>query len=159
MPYRDILARTTARYLRVRPDGLEIAPGHQPRPHLVATIFDHGPARTCYQNRRPVCRSLDGIHALGNPNLHCHPCDLRPQCTPQVRLSLAIDDSPYQLLLAFTSAQNFIAYLAQLENTGHHLEDVPTRLVVINHRSWGEVRFEIADRGGQPNRLNPTETE
>jgi hypothetical protein len=149
MHYRDILARTSARYLRVRPDGIEIAPRHEPRPTLIADLFDHSPARTCYQNRRPVCRSLDGVQALGNPALRCRHCELRSQCTPQVRLSLAVDDTPYQLLLAFTSARNFIAYHAQLQKTGHDLADVRTRLVIVDHGTWGEVRFEIAGREGE----------
>ena len=156
MHYRDILARTSARYLRVRPDGIEIAPGDEPRSNLIADLFDHSPARTCYQHRRPVCRSLDGVHALGNPNLRCHTCDLRSQCTPQVRLSLVIEDTPYQLLLAFTSARNFITYHAQLEKTGHDLAQVRTRLDIVNHGSWGEVRFRIAGREGECGPSQPT---
>jgi len=158
MRYRHLLARTTARYLRVRPDGIEIAPDPQPRTSLTVQIFEHAPARTCYQNRRPVCRSLDGRRALDHPNQLCRDCPLRPQCTPQIRLSLLVGDTPYQLLLAFTSARNFLAYLAEVERRGQHLANVPTRIRIINHHAWGEVRFEITGREGGPNGLNQDET-
>jgi len=147
--YRDILARTAARYLAVRPAGIEIAAGHPLIAKLPVTILNHGAARTLYRERRPACRSLDGVRAVQNAKLYCAACDDRDRCTPQVRLDLVFDNIPYRLLLAYTSAKNFLFYHTELVNNRRRLEDVITMIRVVNRGSWGELRFSAARTSGE----------
>lgn len=149
--YQDILHRMTARYLTVRPTGIEIPDQTQRRTHLDAKILNHGAARTLYRGQRPVCRSLDGIQAMGDDKKHCAACPAQAQCTPQVRVELLFDGMPYRLLLSFTSAKNFILYLTLLHKRRLDLQDVKTRIRVLNRGSWGELRFDIVeDRSRAP---------
>lgn len=142
--YRDILTRTAARYLTVRPHGIEITPGHLPLKQLSVLIIDHGAARTLYRDRKPVCRSLDGIRPVQYPELECYHCVDRQHCTPQVRVDLVFDCVPYRLLLAYTSAKNFLFYQAELVKGRRKLPDVITRIRVVNRGTWGELRFSTS---------------
>jgi hypothetical protein len=148
--YRDILTRTAARYLTVRPHGIEIAPGYQPLKRLPVLIIDHGAARTFYRERKPVCRSLDGIHPVQHPERQCYDCTDRERCTPQVRVDLVFDCVPYRLLLAYTSAKNFLFYHTEIVKARRKLPDVITRIRVINRGTWGELRFSTAPPNGDP---------
>jgi hypothetical protein len=147
--YRDILARTAARYLSVRPGGIEIAAAQPLMAKLPVTILTHGAARTLYHDRRPACRSLDGVRSVQNAGLHCASCGDRERCTPQVRLDLVFDNVPYRLLLAFTSAKNFLLYHTELIQGRRRLDDTITLIRVVNRGSWGELRFStVVATGG-----------
>ena len=148
--YRDILTRTAARYLTVRPHGIELAPGYQPLKQLSVQITDHGAARTLYRDRKPVCRSLDGIRALRDPAIQCSECDDRGSCTPQLRVDLIYDCAPYRLLLAYTSARNFLFYNTEIVKARRDLSDIITRIRVINRGRWGELQFSPATPGCDP---------
>ena len=118
-PLREILQQAQRRYLSVRPHGFELNPGTPLRPVLAARILSFGSARTLYQDRRPLCRSLDGIApSAPQGQRRCADCALRPRCTAQVRLDLLVDTQPYRLLLAHTSAKNFLLYDPQLRQRG-----------------------------------------
>lgn len=142
--YRLILARTAARYLNVGPSGIQITTNSPPLTTLRAHILDHGAARTLYQQRKPACRSLDGVRSLQDPQLHCAQCVQRSICTPQIRVTLVYDHLPYRLLLAFTSAKNFLFYCTKLRTQHRELADVLTQIRVLNRGTWGELRFDIA---------------
>ena len=144
-PLREILHAALKRYLTVRPRGFELTPGETPRPAIDVRILNTGAARTLYQNRKPCCRSLDGVRPLDDPGRTCAPCRLRGQCTPQVRLDLFVDAKPFRLLLAHTSAKNFLAYEARLRQQGHALDEHLHRITVTNRGSWGELRFRLRD--------------
>jgi hypothetical protein len=144
---RDILCRTTARYLSVRPQGLLFEDSSSPVPTVQATITGHGGARTLYSGRRPRCRSLNGLHAVDDPRKSCRDCRLRRHCTPQVCVYLFIEERPYRLLLAFTSARRFLEYHADLQRRSIDPETVTTIITVINRGSWGELRFERESQG------------
>lgn len=101
---RDILHRAIARYLTVRPGGFELQPGERLRRVAEARILGYGGARTFYQDRKPVCRSLDGIRPVtGDTERTCRECEARSRCTSQVRVDLIVDRRPFQLLLAYSS--------------------------------------------------------
>jgi hypothetical protein len=140
-PLREILHSASKRYLTVRPRGFVLHPGDPPQPTLTVRILGFGSARTLYQNRKPQCRSLDGLHPIDDPSRSCAQCRVRPRCTPQVRLDLFVDHQPFRLLLAYTSAKHFLIYEAGLRQRGHPLEDIIHRIDVINRGSWGELRF------------------
>ena len=144
-PLREILHAALKRYLTVRPRGFELRPGETPRPAIDVRILNTGAARTLYQNRKPHCRSLDGVRPLDDPGRSCAQCRLRGQCTPQVRLDLFVDARPFRLLLAHTSARNFLAYDATLRQQGATLDERLHRITVINRGSWGELRFRLRD--------------
>ena len=119
-----------------------LAAEQPPRNDVDAVILGHGPARTLYRARQPVCRSLDGILPLGAKAARCcDMCEQKHECTAQIRLELVIDNTPYRLLLAFTSAKNFISYVLALRRKGDRIEELRTRLLVLPRRGWGEVQF------------------
>jgi len=145
-PLRAILQQARRRYLTVRPHGFELNPGERLRPTLEVRIVSFGSARTLYQHRKPLCRSLDGIQPTAPKNQRrCTECALRPRCTAQVRLDLLADTQPFRLLLAHSSAKNFLLYETQLRERGIALYDGLHRMTVINRGSWGELRFAPSD--------------
>jgi len=141
-PLRAFLQQARRRYLTVRPHGFALHPDAPLRPTLEVRILSFGAARTLYQNRKPLCRSLDGIEPIAHQGRRrCADCALRPRCTAQVRLDLLADTQPYRLLLAHTSAKNFLLYETQLRERGGTLDEGLHRMTVINRGSWGELRF------------------
>lgn len=144
-PLREILHSAAKRYLTVRPAGFELHPGQPLRPTVEARILSVGAARTLYHNRKPRCRSLDAVSPIADHTQTCATCRLRAQCTPQVRLDLFVDRTPLRLLLAHTSAKNFLLYQARLHQHSVQLEHVLHRIDVINRGSWGELRFSSRD--------------
>jgi hypothetical protein len=142
-PLRAFLQQAPRRYLTVRPHGFALNPGERLRPVLEVRILGFGNARTLYQDRKPLCRSLDGVEPTApQGQRRCVDCALRPRCTAQVRLDLLVDTQPFRLLLAHTSARNFLLYETQLRERGGALEEGLHRMHVINRGSWGELRFE-----------------
>ncbi|HKK53128.1 MAG TPA: hypothetical protein VKA74_16140 [Myxococcota bacterium] len=145
-PLRELLHRALVRYLTVRPRGFELVPGDPFRPSVEVVILGHGGARTLYEKRRPKCRSLDGLRPVtGDRDRSCADCPDRPGCVPQVRIDLIVDRRPFRLLLAHTSARAFLVYEAELRQRGQRLEDVTTKITVVNRGSWGELRFAARD--------------
>lgn len=145
-PLRELLYRALVRYLTVRPGGFELQAGERLRPVVEARILGHGGARTFYQDRKPVCRSLDGVRPItGDTNRLCYECDARERCTPQVRVDLIVERRPYRLLLAYSSARAFLTYEAALRLRRVAIEDVLTKITVTNRGSWGELRFSSRD--------------
>ncbi len=144
-PLREILQQARRRYLTVRPHGFELNPGEPLRPVLAVRILAFGSARTLYQDRKPLCRSLDGIEpTTPKSQRRCADCALRRRCTSQVRLDLLADTQPWRLLLAHTSARNFLLYETQRRERAVALYDGLHRISVINRGSWGELRFTHA---------------
>lgn len=144
LPLREILHRALARYLTVTARGFVLDDGAAPVPRLVVRILGYGGARTRYERRRPTCRSLDGLVAVTAPAKRCDCCPTADSCTPQVRVDLSIEGRPHRLLLAFTSAKNFLAYAGRLELQRVALHEVRHELVAIPRHGWGEVRFREA---------------
>ena len=86
---------------------------------------------------------VDGV--LVQDQRTCAECARRTRCTPQVRLDLIVDAQPLRLLLAHTSAKNFLLYETQLAQSGIALYDRLHRICVINRGSWGELRFGLQE--------------
>ena len=144
-PLRAFLQQARRRYLTVRPHGFALHPGERLRAVLEVRILSFGNARTLYQERKPLCRSLDAIRPLSAGQRTCATCTLRTRCTTQVRLDLLVDTQPFRLLLAHTSAKNFLLYEAQLRQRDLPLYELLHRLTVVNRGSWGELRFARPD--------------
>lgn len=138
---RDIVQRMLARYVTVRPLGIDLGNNRKLIPALDCRILDYGAARTLYQNRRPVCRSLDALKAIGDSKKNCQHCMDRDHCTSQVRLDLLFENCPYRLLIAYTSAKNFLIYTGKLVEKKLEIQSIDTKIVVVNRGSWGELRF------------------
>lgn len=142
--YAEIARRVGSRWLTVRASGILVA--GEPRKEVVASIASHGPARTLYRHQRPVCRSLDGItSSRRTPAQRCALCPVQRECTPQILLHLQLDDVPYRLMLAHSSARNFLGYLGRLGRRHLEVEQIDTRIVVLSHGTWGELSFHPAD--------------
>ena len=142
---RDIVQRMMARYISVRPLGIDLDNNRKLIPTLNCRILDYGAAKTLYRNRRPVCRSLDAVKAIKDANKLCQQCVDRDHCTGQVRLDLLFENCPYRLLIAYTSAKNFLLYTAKLAEKKIEIQTTDTKIVVVNRGSWGELRFCLAD--------------
>ena len=143
---RDIIHRMMTRYMTIRPLGIEIDKRRQLIDQLTCRILDYSAARTLYQNRRPVCRSLDAVETINDSKKQCQQCNDRKHCTSQVRVDLLFENLPYRLLLAYTSAKNFLIYTAKLAQLKLDIETIDTNLVVVNRGSWGELRFDQAEK-------------
>ena len=144
-PLRAILHRAFARYLSVKPRGFLLTTAGDPTPVIEARILSFGGAQTLYKNRRPDCRSLDGVHSASHTGRRCATCEQKNDCTPQVRIDLLVDARAFRLLLAHTSARNFLAYEGDLRVKRIPLDSPLHRLEVVNRGSWGEVRFSCED--------------
>ncbi len=144
MPLRAILHAAIARYLTVTERGLILVDRAEPVPSVVVRILAHVGARTLYRSRRPSCRSLDGVRSITSSDKLCATCPQLAECTPQVRVDIVLDQTPYRLLLAFTSARNFLAHVGRLEAVGVQFDRVQHRIDVIPRRGWGELRFREA---------------
>lgn len=145
-PVKDILYRTTARYASVRHYGIQI--GRQTLTTLKARILAHGPARTLYRGRKPFCRSLDAIRSTDGKR--CADCHELKNCTSQLRIHLLIDQRPYCLLLAYTSAKNFLLFQGALASQGGDVRDIAAEISVVDRGTWGELRFKAAERRSSP---------
>jgi hypothetical protein len=128
-----------ARYLRVSPKGLHL--GSVPTPSAQVRIVGFGAARTLYRNRKPACRSLDAAVSVTHVGRRCDDCVFAKECTGQVRVDLLADGKPYRLLLAYTSAKNFLIYEAELREHHVPIEDIAHQLDVVDRRTFGEIRF------------------
>ena len=142
---RDIVQRMMARYITVRPLGIDLGNNRKLIPAINCRILDYGAAKTLYRQRRPVCRSLDAVKAIGDTKKLCQQCIDRDYCTGQVRVELVFENCPYRLLLAYTSAKNFLLYTGKLAEKKVEIQTTDTKIVVVNRGSWGELRFCLAD--------------
>ena len=139
---RDILHRALVRYLTVKPGGFELRRGDRLRPVVEARILGYGGARTFYQDKKPICRSLDGLRPVtGDTDRTCRECEARQRCTSQVRVDLIVERWPFRLLLAYSSARAFLVYEAELRQRRVAIEHVLTKITVVDRRTWGELRF------------------
>ena len=150
-PLRELLHHMTARYLTVCPGGVAIEGSTRLRAVLDVQVLAYGGARSLYRGRRPVCRSLDGVKAIEDSEKRCAPCLDRKHCTPQVRIDLLYDHAPYRLLLAYSSARNFLLFAGQL-GPGTTLSSRRVRIRVLNRGSWGELALSVVgeDHLGPP---------
>ena len=136
---QDLFTEAFARYLAVRPAGLQM-----PHGPLVSTLrvrlLTCRPARTLYENHKPRCRSLDAIQSITEGRA-CAACLLRKTCTPQIYIDLLYDHVPYRLLLAYSSARNFLLFASRLRQQGQPVENAEVILSVRDRGRWGELRF------------------
>ena len=146
--FQDLFAATFARYLSVRPSGIQMPYG-EIRSTLQATLLSFHPARTLYQNHHPVCRSLDAVRSISE-NRQCASCNLRQSCTPQIFLELLHDHVPYRLLIAYSSARNFLVFVSRLRSSGVPVENAEILLSVRDRGRWGELHFIRPDPQPQP---------
>jgi hypothetical protein len=138
---RDIVQRMMARYMTIRPLGIDLGNRTKLIPALNCRILNYGAARTLYHQRRPVCRSLDAVKAIEDAKKLCQQCRDRNHCTGQVRLDLLFENCPYRLLIAYTSAKNFLLYTGKIAQQKLEIQTIDTKIIVVNRGSWGELRF------------------
>jgi hypothetical protein len=139
--FRDVVYRSFCRYLRVTPSGFQLPSGDllQSLPVLLLR-FHH--ARTLYKDKKPSCRSLDGIQSL-TEGRSCASCLLRKNCTPQISLEFLHDHMPFRLILSYTSARNFLSFLSTLTNHRQPVENAHVLISVRDRGRWGEICFSL----------------
>ena len=136
---RELLGRSFSRYITVKPCGLELRPGKIIQ-SISATILAFRPARTLYQNKKPKCRSLDGIQSLTEGRA-CASCLLRKACTPQICLEILHEGIPFRLILSYTSARNFLTFISLLRKKEQPVEGSGIIITVRDRGRWGELCF------------------
>jgi hypothetical protein len=141
-PMREIIAATSARYALINPQGILLPSAASPYNPLLVTIVTYKPARTRYINKQPVCRSLNGIHSLQD-KISCATCDYRRTCTPQIALEVLYRSVPFRLMLAYTSAKNWLAFLRTLQAPHQRIEGAVVNIAVLDRGNWGEARFSL----------------
>lgn len=138
---RELIAQSYAQYLDIKPSGFSI--GNKKLPSQInATIVIFKPARTLYLNKKPTCRSLNGIISL-KKNRSCADCDMKKSCTPQICLQVFYENIPLRLMLAYTSAKNFLKLITVMKNKGISSDGAHIRISVKDRGRWGEVCFEL----------------
>ena len=142
---QNILNHTIASYMTVRSKGIDLGNHRKIIPALDCRILNYSAAKTLYRQRRPVCRSLDAVKAMGKSDKHCQPCQDYQNCTDQVRLDLLFENYRYRLMIAYTSAKNFLLYTSKIAQQKTIIHTIVTKIVVVNRGSWGELRFYRAD--------------
>lgn len=142
-PIRHIMAQSMARYATLTPKGILLESAAIPYNPLPATIITYKPARTRYIARKPVCRSLNGICSVDRRQT-CTLCPDARTCTAQIALDFLYRSVPFRLLLAYTSANNFITLLRKLSVGGKPYENAIVNISVIDRGRWGEACFECA---------------
>ncbi len=142
---RDIVHRMMARYMTIRPLGIDLGNSRKLIAAFNCRVLNYAAARTLYRQRRPICRSLDAVKALGDAKKLCQQCLDRKHCTGQVRLDLVCENCPYRLLIAYTSAKNFLLYTGKIAILKLEIQTIDTKINVVNRGSWGELRFCRAD--------------
>lgn len=138
---RRVLSQTSARFVQVLPAGLRLDDDGPIRPSCLAEIVSFGDARTYYRCRQPICRSLDGVRSATDPARQCGCCLDSKHCVEQILVEIYVERMPYRLLLAFTSAKNFLKYVAQNAAKKVALDATPTRISVKARGHWGELVF------------------
>jgi len=139
---RELMTSAFARYITVRPHGLEVQPG-EVVPAIAARLLGFHSARTLYEKHQPLCRSLDGVRPLAGEQT-CASCVFRRKCTPQICVDLLADGVPARLLLAFTSLRNFLVFVEGRRRAGQTVEGAAVQIAVRDRGHWGEVLF-LAD--------------
>ncbi|MBW2250577.1 MAG: hypothetical protein JRF60_08085 [Deltaproteobacteria bacterium] len=112
---RDIVQRMMARYMTIRPLGIDLGNSRKLIPALNCRILYYGAARTLYHQRRPVCRSLDAVKAIKDAKKLCQQC---------------LDRN-----------QNFLLYTGKIAQQKLEIQTIDTKIIVVNRGSWGELRF------------------
>lgn len=139
---RELLGRSFSRYITVKPCGLELQYGKIVQ-SISATILAFRPARTLYQNKKPKCRSLDGIQSFTEGRA-CASCLLRKACTPQICLEILHESIPFRLILSYTSARNFLTFISILRKKEQPVEGSGIIITVRDRGRWGELCFSSA---------------
>lgn len=144
LPLRQIIAQTCAAYATITPAGIILTVTDKPYNPLLVSIVSYKSARTRYVNRHPVCRSLNGIAAI-NGRKRCVACEDKRVCTPQIALEIIYRAVPFRILIAYTSAKNFLLFMKSLYTHHQQLENTTVEISVIDRGRWGEVCFKAAE--------------
>lgn len=142
--YVDDMIWNYARYVSVTSGGFHLYDDIVV-PEIKVCIRTVKPARTLYVNRKPTCRSLDGIADLTG-SCECASCRSRSRCTPQIYLEFLYEHVPLRMLLAYTSASNFVKCSSDIKRRYHKsVTEVNIRMSLLNRGRWMEVRFSLTD--------------
>ena len=146
-PLRQIMTQTYARYATITPLGIVLPAGPTPYNPLPVTIIAHRPARTLYVNRHPLCRSLNGINSV-NGRKRCICCEDKQSCTPQISLEILYRSVPFRIMLAYTSAKNFISFRKTFQAPQRYVDEAFVEISVIDRGRWGEACFAEVKSAG-----------
>lgn len=146
-------ASPTRELVRVHPGAFGVKGATYAR--IRATISSWTLVRKLFREERLVCRSNDGERS--STGTTCDPCPSRAACSRRLRLTLEeatgvpwvgsdgapqdVPLGPLVLELNFTSSQNFLAYARHLDAVDLEVPELPVRLAVVDHATWGEVCF------------------
>lgn len=130
------------KYVRVTPEGFHLYDDVIVK-ELSVSLRNVNPARTLYEKRKPVCRSIDAVKNISG-TCACSSCRLRSKCTPQIYLEFMYQYVPLRLLLAYTSARNFVKFSSETtKRLVKPITVIQVQLSTIDRGRWTEVRFAV----------------
>lgn len=144
--YRDARARETVRGACLRPRGLQLYGEREPRDLVEAVVVGLGSGRTLWENRRPVCRSLDGLRSLSGR--FCRECPrYLAGCQEQLFLILEVPGvaCTQKVSCSYTNARKLAEFVEEQRG------DVVGMRVLLRTRDrghWGELVIARADAEG-----------
>ena len=141
--YKKIADQCTTRYATLKPTGIVFGAIKSSQVSAALIVKSYSPARTFYVKKVPLCRSFNGINSCNIVNKKCKECKDNNYCTPQICIELEYRKMPYRMLLAYTSAQNFLLFVNRCKFKNIAVNDLPVLLYVKNRGHWGELLFEI----------------
>lgn len=133
---KEIIERSFSRYIRVLPQGLLLPYNQNMVTKIKVNISTYHPARTRYENKKPICRSLDAVKSLKDKKT-CALCETKNSCTMQICLEILYENIPLKLMLAYTSMSKFLIFNAKERINKKSI----VQISVINRGKWGELVF------------------
>jgi len=140
--FKQILCNITAQYANVTPKGIKLT-DDVTYESVKVTIVDFKPARSKYRNKKPVCRSFNGINSLKNNNKLCATCDDKNTCTPQILLEFMYIAFPFRIMMAYTSAKNFLKLVHKCQKENINIIGKVVTIRIIDRGRWGEIVFHL----------------
>lgn len=145
--YRRIINHHMIRYATLVSGGIVLPMSHTRLSSLKVEVIDYGESRTLYKEKKPVCRSFNGINPYHDGSKKCGECAEELGCTPQVYLDCISSGTinSMRFMLSYTSAQNFIVFIQQNAIRNIDIKGKQIVISVKNHKSWGEAIFELVN--------------
>jgi hypothetical protein len=142
---REAFQRPVSFWVKITPGGFLLQDVSTPLGELLGRVVRTRLLRKLFREGKLLCHSTDGIQARNG--IFCSDC-LHPHCRAFIRVHFLSSGRLYVFELGGRSAENFIAIQDEADERGAELVDWILRLTVLDHGSWGEVRFEQVPGGG-----------
>ncbi len=139
----EILSQCTTRYATIKASGISFNGSDSTLSSVDIVLISYNSARTLYLNKKPNCRSFDGITSHIVKDKKCVSCENNQRCTPQIMIDCDDGKFTYRFLLAYTSAQNFLLFIERCKISNRKCVNRKITISVKNRGRWGEAVFKL----------------